>query len=592
MSLLPLKLLRVTSNTNNLTATLTIISANQASKTAQNIQQIRNNSTTTETTCPHLSLQATTASTTTPTMKTSLISETNSIHSTIEWKEAIPYKEIPGPKPIPILGNTWRMMPIIGQYTIGDVAKISFQLHQQYGRIVRFSGLIGRPDLLFIYDANEIEKCYRNEGPTPFRPSMPSLVKYKSVVRKDFFGDLGGVVGVHGEAWREFRSKVQKPILQLSTVRRYLQPLELITEDFLERCVTLLDENSELPEDFDNEIHKWSLECIGRVALDTRLGCLSSNLSPDSEPQQIIDAAKFALRNVATLELKAPYWRYFPTPTWTKYVKNMNYFVEICLKYIKNTTARLKTEGLSKDGEASLLERVIVKEKDEKIATIMALDLILVGIDTISMAVCSILYQLATRPEEQLKIHEELKRLLPESNTPLTINLLDQMHYLKGFIKEVFRMYSTVIGNGRTLQQDTVICGYRVPKGVGIENLKKKDLFDFTDKFLLKVQAVFPTLVTGNMERYVSDAHAFRPERWLKPHQGGFEGNLHPFASLPYGYGARMCLGRRLADLEMQILLAKLLRNYKLEYNYPPLEYAVTFMYAPEGQLKFKMLKT
>lgn len=66
---------------------------------------------------------------------------------------------------------------------------------------------------------------------------------------------------------------------------------------------------------------------IGRVALDTRLGCLEDNLSPESEPQQIIDAAKYALRNVATLELKAPYWRYFPTPLWTRYVKNMNFFV-------------------------------------------------------------------------------------------------------------------------------------------------------------------------------------------------------------------------------------------------------------------------
>lgn len=27
-------------------------------------------------------------------------------------------------------------------------------------------------------------------------------------------------------------------------------------------------------------------------------------------------------------------------------------------------------------------------------------------------------------------------------------------------------MYSTVIGNGRTLQKDMVICGYRIPKGV------------------------------------------------------------------------------------------------------------------------------
>lgn len=54
---------------------------------------------------------------------------------------------------------------------------------------------------------------------------------------------------------------MQKPVLQLSTIRRYLQPLEVITEDFLERCERLLDANEELPEDFDNEIHKWSLEC-------------------------------------------------------------------------------------------------------------------------------------------------------------------------------------------------------------------------------------------------------------------------------------------------------------------------------------------
>lgn len=58
------------------------------------------------------------------------------------------------------------MMPIIGQYTIGDVAKISSQLHDQYGEIVRFTGLIGRPDLLFIYDVDEIEKVSDTDTPT------------------------------------------------------------------------------------------------------------------------------------------------------------------------------------------------------------------------------------------------------------------------------------------------------------------------------------------------------------------------------------------------------------------------------------------
>lgn len=93
-------------------------------------------------------------------------------------------------------------------------------------------------------------------------------------------------------------------------------------------------------------------------------------------------------------------------------------------------------------------------------------------------------------------------------------------------------MYSTVIGNGRTLQNDTIIQGYLIPKGV---------------------QVVFPTLVTGSMEEYVSSPNEFMPERWMNKR----DSNIHPFASLPYGYGSRMCLGRRFADLEIQILLAK-----------------------------------
>ncbi|XP_011500803.1 PREDICTED: probable cytochrome P450 301a1, mitochondrial [Ceratosolen solmsi marchali] len=484
--------------------------------------------------------------------------------------QAKPYEDIPGPKPLPILGNTWRLFPVIGQYTISDTARISQLFYQHYGKITRLTGLIGRPDLLFVYDADEIERVYRQEGPTPFRPSMPCLVKYKGEVRRSFFGDLPGVVGVHGEQWREFRTRIQKPVLQPQTVKKYITPIEVVTNDFMKRIEDIKDEKDEVPADFDNEIHKWALECIGRVALDVRLGCLGGELAPDSEPQKIIDAAKYALRNVATLELKAPYWRYIPTPLWTRYVRNMDFFVEVCMKYIDAAMERLKEKKKNgaevHESELSLIERILAKESNPKMAYILALDLILVGIDTISMAVCSILYQLATRPVEQEKIHAELMRIVPDSKIPLTTKDLDQAHYMKAFIKEVFRMYSTVIGNGRTLQSDMVICGYHVPKGV---------------------QVVFPTLVTGCMEEYVEDAGSFKPSRWLKDAN---EQKLHPFASLPYGYGARMCLGRRFADLEMQVLLAKILREYKIEYRYNPLKYKVTFMYAPDGELKFNMI--
>lgn len=49
-------------------------------------------------------------------------------------------------------------MPVVGQYKISDVADISFKLFRDYGKIVKLSGLIGRPDLLFIYDLDETEK--------------------------------------------------------------------------------------------------------------------------------------------------------------------------------------------------------------------------------------------------------------------------------------------------------------------------------------------------------------------------------------------------------------------------------------------------
>lgn len=107
-----------------------------------------------------------------------------------------PYSEIPGPKELPLIGNAWRFAPVIGQYKIQELDKVMWSLNRDYGRIVKVGGLIGHPDLLFVFNGDDIERVFRMEETMPHRPSMPSLHYYKQILKKEFFDGNAGVIGV------------------------------------------------------------------------------------------------------------------------------------------------------------------------------------------------------------------------------------------------------------------------------------------------------------------------------------------------------------------------------------------------------------
>ncbi|XP_066154571.1 probable cytochrome P450 49a1 isoform X2 [Euwallacea fornicatus] len=424
-------------------------------------------------------------------------------------------------------------------------------------------GLLGRPDMLFLFDPDEIEDVFRREDAMPVRPSMPSLNYYKHVLRREFFGDLGGVIAVHGESWQKFRSKVNQIMLQPRSAKMYSSVIAATAEEFVHRISVLRNERLEVPDDFLNEIHKWSLESLARVALDVRMGCLDENPPPDT--QKLIDAITTFFLKVPILELKVPFWRLFNTPTFNLYIEALDCIKGICLKYIEQSMASLDLH--SNESQLSVMQKVLKREKDVKLASILALDLFLVGVDTTSNAVASILYQLAAHPAKQSALHRELDRVLPRKNVRITPENLEEMHYLKACIKETMRMFPVVIGNGRQTTSDCVIGGFEIPKGV---------------------QIVFQHYVISNQEEFFTKSDEFIPERWLK--QCPLSKNHHPFASLPFGFGRRMCLGKRFAELEIQALLAKILQNYRVEYHYGNLEYYIHPMYTPNGPLKFKFI--
>lgn len=72
----------------------------------------------------------------------------------------------------------------------------------------------------------------------------------------------------------------------------------------------------------------------------------------------------------------------------------------------------------------------------------------------------------------------------------------------------------------------------------------------------MQTQFVFCHYVLSRDPSIFPEPESFYPQRWLKSEPDNLRAQ-HPFGSVPFGYGIRGCLGRRIAELEMQLLLAR-----------------------------------
>ena len=152
----------------------------------------------------------------------------------------------------------------------------------------------------------------------------------------------------------------------------------------------------------------------------------------------------------------------------------------------------------------------------------------------------------------QDRVHEELMHHVGPPGSPITPTALSNLHYLKACIKESQRLQPLVPQNGRALPIDVVIKGFRIPAGT---------------------QILVEHEYAATSPKYFDDPLKFRPERWLRTKQQlqqqrrGGEGSINPFMVLPFGFGSRMCIGRRFADQELWIGLSKILHNFKVSYD-------------------------
>lgn len=87
------------------------------------------------------------------------------------------------------------------------------------------------------------------------------------------------------------------------------------------------------------------------------------------------------------LEIKPSIWKYVKTPKFYEMMKTLDTMTDICNKYINEALMRIEHDSEGKltselGKEKSVLEKLV--RVDKKFAVVMALDMILAGIDTVS----------------------------------------------------------------------------------------------------------------------------------------------------------------------------------------------------------------
>lgn len=154
-------------------------------------------------------------------------------------------------------------------------------------------------------------------------------------------------------------------------------------------------------------------------------------------------------------------WRFIETPSYRKLRRAQAYMEGVALQL-------LEQNAQESSFRSSLIASYLQNPQLDRLDVVgTAADLLLAGIDTTSYASAFLLYHVARHPEVQLRLHAEAVKVLPSPKGALSAEKLrTDITYTRAVLKESLRLNPISIGFGRILNQNTVLSGYFVPKGV------------------------------------------------------------------------------------------------------------------------------
>lgn len=160
----------------------------------------------------------------------------------------------------------------------------------------------------------------------------------------------------------------------------------------------------------------------------------------------------------------------------------------------------------------------------------------LAGHETTSQALTWTLYALSQHPVVEARLHAELDSVL--GDRPATFADFDRLVYAERVVREAMRVYPPVYALARKCERDTSVGGFDVPAGSEI------GLWIY---------------LAHHDPRWFPEPGRFDPDRY----EDG-DANRPRHAYLPFGGGARTCIGKTFATIEAVLILATLLQRWRL----------------------------
>lgn len=391
--------------------------------------------------------------------------------------------------------------------------------------------------LVNVASAELIEQVLRQEGRHPVRTDMPHWRGYREL-RNQAHGPLTEM----GAKWQRIRSILNPRMLKPKHVSSYTDTINEVVTDFIDKVSRLRDTGGQgtMVHNLAEELYKFAFEGICSVLFETRMGCMDETI-PEETQQFIISVGEMLRLSQVVIIFPRSFWPYLPF--WKQFVATWDHLFQVSEKLIHKKMEEIQQKvDLDQNIEGAYLTHLLLSKKmtlTEILGSIT--ELLLAGVDTTSNTICWALYQLAKEPEIQEQLYQEVISVCPGDTVP-TSDDMAKMPFMKAVIRETLRLYPVVPGNARFMVENDVI--------VGDHLFPKKTLFHLCHFAVSYDERVFPS------------PHSFLPQRWLR---GSVEkSRLHPFGSVPFGFGTRACLGRRVAELEMYLLLSRLIQRFEL----------------------------